>query len=113
MYVYIYIIYELINLFWWFLENIIFISKINLSWFIEYGYLLFIEKGFVIKSNNKNIKIIGNIKNFFFYLFWKKIRINNGSFWLKVWMFIWYIYLVVYVKNEIFFIVEKDRKWIF
>lgn len=111
MYVYTYIIHELINLFWWFLENIIFISKTNPSWFIEYGYPLFTEKGSVIKSNNKNIKITGNTKNLFSYLPWKKIRINNGSFWPKVWMLTWYIYLAVHVKNEIPFIAEKDRKW--
>lgn len=64
----------------------------------------------VIKSNNKNIKITGNTKNLFSYLPWKKIRINNGSFWPKVWMLTWYIYLAVHVKNEIPFIAEKDRK---
>lgn len=65
----------------------------------------------VIKSNNKNIKITGNTKNLFSYLPWKKIRKNNGSFWPKVWMLTRYIYLAVHVKNEIPFIVKKERKW--
>lgn len=109
MYMYTYIIHELINLFWWFLENIIFISKTNPSWFIEYGYPLFTEKG--NKIEHQKYKNYWQYKFFFSYLPWKKIRINNGSFWPKVWMLTWYIYLAVHVKNEIPFIVEKERKW--
>lgn len=109
MYVYTYIIHELINLFWWFLENIIFISKTNPSWFIEYGYPLFTEKG--NKIEQQKYKNYWQYKFFFSYLPWKKIRINNGSFWPKVWMLTRYIYLAVHVKNEIPFIFEKERKW--
>lgn len=81
----------------------------DFCWFIEYGYPLFTEKGNKIKQ--QKYKNYWQYKFFFSYLPWKKIRINNGSFWPKVWMLTRYIYLAVHVKNEIPFIFEKERKW--